>query len=298
MKKNHNIVDAFCFGEVLWDVLPDGAQPGGAPLNVAYHLTRLGLNTGIISKIGEDEPGRELLALVAGWGVGNQFLQVDGTYDTSKVIANVNDSNEVSYEIIFPVAWDFIRPDKSIVEMLMPTTYFIYGSLASRNDVTRNTLLELLESDAIKVFDINLRPPHIDKSLLKLLLSKADIVKFNTAELELVGQMFSDGKSNEAQRVQFVQNEFCISEVIVTHGADGAAYYRNGESYSVPGKPIQVTDTIGSGDAFLAAFIANHKLNITPQQILERAVVLGAFVATKKGGCPGYEITDYLQFKD
>jgi len=298
MGRDHNIIDAFCFGEVLWDVLPDGAQPGGAPLNVAYHLTRLGLNTGIVSKIGDDEPGRQLLALIAGWGVDNQFLHVDHTYDTSKVIANMNDQNEVSYDIVFPVAWDFISADKNVAEMLMPSTYLVYGSLASRNDVTRSTLVELLETNAIKVFDINLRPPHIDKGLLRLLLSKADIVKFNTAELELVGQMFGDGKGDEMQRVQFLQQAFFIQEVIVTHGADGATYYRNSKSYSIPGKPIQVADTIGSGDAFLAAFIANHKLNIAPQQILERAVAMGAFVATKKGGCPGYEITEYLQFQD
>jgi len=298
MGRDYNIIDVFCFGEALWDVLPDGAQPGGAPLNVAYHLTRLGLNTGIISKIGDDEPGRKLLALMAGWGIGDEFLQIDSIYNTSQVIANVNDSNEVSYEIIFPVAWDFIRRDKNICELLTPSAYFVFGSLASRNDVTRNTLMELLESDAIKVFDINLRPPHIDKSLLKLLLSKADIVKFNTSELELVGQMFGGGKGDEKRRVQIIQQKFAIREVIVTHGADGAVYYRNGESYSIPGKPIQVADTIGSGDAFLAAFIANHKLNTAPQQILERAVAMGAFVATKKGGCPGYEITEYLQFQD
>ena len=298
METNTNIPDIFCFGEVLWDVLPDGARPGGAPLNVAYHLTRLGLNTGVISKVGEDGRGHELSALIDSWGVDSRFLQVDHGYDTSNVIANVNDSNEVSYEILFPVAWDFITPDKSIATMLTPSTYLVYGSLASRNDVTRNTLMGLLETDAIKVFDINLRPPHINKGLLKLLLSKADIVKFNTAELELMGHLLDENKGDEAHRVQFIQQEFSIKEVIVTHGAEGAAYYRDGIIYSVPGIPIQVADTIGSGDAFLAAFIANHKLNTAPQQILERAVAMGAFVATKKGGCPGYEITEYLQFRD
>jgi len=298
METNTNIPDIFCFGEVLWDVLPDGARPGGAPLNVAYHLTRLGLNTGVISKVGEDELGRELSSLIDSWGVDSRLLQVDHNYDTSSVIANVNDSNEVSYEILFPVAWDFVKPDKSIAAMLTPSTYLVYGSLASRNDVSRNTLMELLETDAIKVFDINLRPPHINKGLLKVLLSKADIVKFNAAELELMGHLFDESNGDETHRVQFIQREFSIKEVIVTHGAEGAAYYRDGIIYSVPGIPIQVADTIGSGDAFLAAFIANHKLNTAPRQILERAVAMGAFVATKKGGCPGYEITEYLQFRD
>src|SRR5690349_6816429 len=99
---------AICYGEILWDVLPDGPQPGGAPLNVAYHLNKMGVATSLISRIGDDLNGRKLEDLMDSWGINKHFLQVDKKYPTSEVIAKTNNGNEVSYEIIFPVAWDFI----------------------------------------------------------------------------------------------------------------------------------------------------------------------------------------------
>jgi fructokinase len=104
---------AICYGEVLWDVLPDGPQPGGAPLNVAYHLNKMGLSTSIISKIGNDSNGERLVGLMNTWGIDLQFLQVDSVYPTSEVLAKMN-GNEVSYEIVFPVAWDFITKNSKI----------------------------------------------------------------------------------------------------------------------------------------------------------------------------------------
>ena len=171
---------AICYGEILWDVLPDGPQPGGALLNVSYHLNKLGVPASLVSKIGNDASGQKLENLLDGWGIPKHLLQTDTKYPTSQVITKMNNGNEVSYEIVFPVAWDFINDSEHIITQLKPSTYLVYGSLASRNSVSRNTLFELLESDAIKVFDINLRPPFISRDLLDELLHKADIVKFNT----------------------------------------------------------------------------------------------------------------------
>lgn len=289
---------AICYGEILWDVLPDGPQPGGAPLNVAYHLNKLGVTTSLISKIGNDEDGSKLEYLMDKWGITKQLLQKDEEYSTSKVIAKMNNGNEVSYEIISPVAWDFITESSDTCASITQSTYLIYGSLASRNSVSRDTLLNLLESPAIKVFDINLRPPFFDKNLLRLLLKKADIVKFNQAELEMVQIMFGSSNTNESSQVKFVQDNFDISEVIVTKGEFGASYYLKDKSYNIWGSEVKVADTIGSGDSFLAAFLAGHYLREEPQDILKSAIAMGAFIATKKGGCPAYQLADYKKFKN
>jgi len=288
---------AICYGEILWDVLPDGRQPGGAPLNVAYHLNKLGMSTSIVSSIGNDNNGFKLERLLDEWGIDKHLLQKDESHATSEVIAKMNNGNEVSYDIVFPVAWDFIRYSESVAKQLHPATYFIYGSLSSRNDVSRNTLFELLEREAIKVFDINLRPPFVNRDLLEALLRKADIVKFNQAELEMAQLLFGGSFSNEASQIKFIQDHFNVPEIIVTKGEFGASYYKNNEVYNAWGSEVKVQDTIGSGDSFLAAFIASHYLKINAQSIIKNAVTMGAFIATKKGGCPEYELEEYENFK-
>jgi len=292
-----NFTPALCYGEILWDVLPDGPQPGGAPLNVAYHLNKMGLSTSIISKIGNDSNGERLVSLLNTWGINLQFLQVDTVYPTSEVLAKMN-GNEVTYEIVFPVAWDFITRNSKIQSSIGSSTYLVYGSLASRNDTSRNTLFKLLETDAIKVFDINLRPPFMERDLLKILLEKADIVKLNQAELELVQIIFNGPLSTEADQVKFIQDRFNVGEVVITKGEFGASYYNSKKGYHLWGNEVKVSDTIGSGDSLLAAFIANHYLKAQPEIILKNAIAMGAFIATKKGGCPDYEIEEYENFKN
>ncbi|QNN42918.1 carbohydrate kinase family protein [Pedobacter roseus] len=292
------ITPAICFGEILWDVLPDGRMPGGAPLNVAYHLNKLGLSSSIISKIGDDENGVKLERLLDGWHINKSLLQRDTIHPTSEVIARVSSRNEVSYEIVFPVAWDFIDHQFMIDNALKSSIYFVYGSLASRNTLSRETLFKFLESDAIKVFDINLRPPFFDKSLLANLMERADIVKFNESELQMAQILFGGSFINELEQVRFIQERFSVPEVIVTKGEFGASYYRMDQSYHAWGSEVKVNDTIGSGDSFLAAFIASHQLGLPPKTIIKNAIGMGAFIATKKGGCPEYEIEEYEKFID
>lgn len=286
---------AICYGEILWDVLPDGPQPGGAPLNVAYHLNKMGVYTSLISRIGNDSNGRKLLELMDLWGIDKNLVQTDEQHETSRVLARMGNGNEVSYEIVYPVAWDFIGKAEELNGL---NNYFIYGSLASRNDTSRDTLFKLLDTPATKVFDINLRPPFINRSLLEVLLGKADIVKFNEAELDIVQVMFNGSYEAEASKIKFIQEHFDIPEVIVTKGEFGASYYKGVEAHHIWGSEIRVADTIGSGDSFLAAFIANHSKGLHPQEVLKNAVAMGGFIATKKGGCPQYQLSEYIEFKN
>jgi fructokinase len=295
---NQSTIPAICFGEVLWDILPDGPQPGGAPLNVAYHLNKLGVPTSIVSKVGNDIEGRKLKDLFSDWRIDQQFLQVDDSHHTGEVKATIKDGTDISYEILYPVAWDYIEESNEVKKKIAPSTYIVYGSLASRNEVTRKSLFDLLTNGGIKVFDINLRPPFIGNELLHKLLEKADIVKFNQAELEIVQDLFEGDAIDEAGKVKFVMENFNVKEIIVTKGEHGASYYRGDSIWHIGGCDIQVQDTIGSGDSFLAAFVAGHSLNENPEKILKNAIAMGAFIATKKGGCPEYKINDFKEFKN
>ncbi|MEZ2334290.1 carbohydrate kinase [Mucilaginibacter sp. RCC_168] len=298
MKTNTLEIPVICYGEILWDMLPDGPQPGGAPLNVSYHLNKLGLLTSIVSRVGNDTNGEKLIKLLENWGINHDFVQEDSEYPTSEVVAKMNNGNEVSYDIVYPVAWDFIGVSDAIADQLSPDTYFVYGSLSSRNTITRKTLMELLEIDCIKVFDINLRPPFVNKDLLEMLLAKADIVKFNQAELEMAQILFGGSFSQELSQIRFIQDKFNVPEIIVTKGEFGASYYKNDKVYHAWGTEVKVKDTIGSGDSFLSAFIANHHLKQDPKVTIKNSVAMGAFIATKKGGCPPYEIAEYTNFRN
>ena len=285
---NHKVV---CFGEVLWDILPSGAVPGGAPMNVAYHLHKQQKNPALITSIGIDERGEELIKIFSGYGVCTDFFQVDYEHDTGKVFAEPNEHNEVVYEIVKPVAWDYIKWEDDFYKLVSQAEFFVFGSLAARNDVSKKTLLQLLESAKNKVLDINLRAPHYNRRIVEELLSKADFLKLNIAELELITGWFSSFTAIE-DRVKSITDKFNIQNIVVTMGGDGAILFYNGNAYLHKGYKVKIADTVGSGDAFLAGLTAKLLDNTTPAKALEFASGLGAFIATKNGACPNYSLAE------
>lgn len=283
--------DAVCFGEILWDVLPTGAKPGGAPMNVAYHLQKLGLQAAMISRVGLDEKGEALLAILQQNGVATTYIQRDPVHKTGIVNATLHPTNEVTYEIVHPVAWDFIAPEEGLAALVNGSRFFIYGSLAARDNPSAQTLRELVEAAQTKVVDINLRPPHFSQPLIEWLLASADILKLNEHELPLLTSWYSQLKKDDEQ-VKFLQDRFSIPTIIVTKGGDGAMVCCEGQLYTHPGYRVKVADTIGSGDAFLAGFLAKTKEGLPVEERLQFANALGAFIASKEGACPSYRVSD------
>ncbi|WP_170170289.1 carbohydrate kinase family protein [Hymenobacter perfusus] len=283
-----------CFGEILWDVLPTGKQPGGAPFNVAVHLHQLGLPVELISRVGDDELGQELTAFVAGKGLSTDFVQQGKTHLTGVVKANVDDTNEVTYKIVQPVAWDYIQYEPALEQLVAQADVFVFGSLAARQAGTRETLYRLLEHARFKVFDVNMRPPHYTKEVVKYLLEKADLVKMNHHELAEIMAWFTP-ETNREVAMQWLAERFNLAAVCVTCGADGALLWTNGRLYRAPGVPVSVRDTIGSGDAFLAALLKGWQAGQEPGEALRFACATGALVATHQGATPAFTETDVRQ---
>jgi fructokinase len=278
-----------CFGEVLWDILPSGAVPGGAPMNVAYHLRKLGKNPALITKVGNDKYGKDLTNILTESKIATSCLSIDYEHPTGLVYANLNDRHEVDYDIVYPSSWDFIEWNNDMGELVKGADYFVYGSLTSRNKTSRDTLFQLIESARIKVLDINLRPPHFNRTGVESLLQKANIVKMNIAELELITGWFSKFSTTE-DRIKLIQDEFDIEMLIVTMGGDGALISHNGVVNFHPGFKVNVADTIGSGGAFLAGLLQQLLENASMGKALAFASGMGAFIATQAGACPEYEI--------
>lgn len=291
LSKKHPIV---CFGEILWDILPSGAVPGGAPMNVAYHLRRQGFNPALITRIGNDDNGRELVKIFSTFGVSTDFFQVDEHYATGKVYATPDGNNEMRYDIVKPVAWDFINAENRFHRLLTEADYFVYGSLAARSSASRTTLLQLLETAKTKVLDINLRPPHFSQPIVEGLLQKADFLKLNRSELHLIAGWFSR-HTTILDQIHAIRERFQIESLVVTMGAAGSLFLYNGVIYEHPGISVPVADTVGSGDAFLAGLLGRLLQQASPEEALEFANAMGAYVATQRGACPPYSLDQLHQ---
>jgi len=286
-----------CFGEVLWDIFPEGSKAGGAPFNVAYNVHKMRVDVQVLSKTGNDDLGKKLCEQIRNWGISTQLIQVDENHPTSTVIAKIDEHNEATYEIINDVAWDHIQYFPEYNELVSNAEAFVFGSLSSRNETTRNTLLKLLDQAKLKIFDVNLRPPFIDVELIKTLLHKADVVKINKSELQQILELTEEQYSTEEDAVKTIQRHFAVDEIVLTKGSEGARYFIGDKSYTLPAVPITVADTVGSGDAFLSGFIAKRIFNETPEEILKNAVSLGAFITSKYGACPDYDYSEFEEFK-
>jgi fructokinase len=274
-----------CFGEMLWDVLPTGRQPGGAPLNVAVHLHNFGLEAQIISRVGHDDLGTELLAFVASKGISTQYVQRGETHLTGVVKANVSNSMEVTYQIVKPVAWDYIQYTPELCALVETSEAFVFGSLAARQPPSRETLYRLLQQAPLKVFDVNLRPPHYSRDGVTYLLRQADVVKLNHHELAEIMGWFGVSPAEDTA-LRWLAERFQLQAVCVTKGADGAVLWVGQQLHRSPGIAVQVQDTIGSGDAFLAALLRGWLAGQPPAEYLAFACAAGSLVASYQGATP------------
>ena len=287
----------YCFGEVLYDLLPDGAQAGGAPMNVAIHLSNFGIKTAMISRVGDDDLGKNIVAFMNEREVDTSFVGTDKNYKTGTVPVTFSEKNEPQYTIAHPAAWDFISVTPAALSALEKSDVLVYGSLACRDKPNFDTLQGVLTEVQMKkslqhgyvlcVFDVNIRAPFYDKEKIFALMRLSDVVKMNEDEFEILGN-WMDIKTSDTAKGEIILKSFNLKLLVVTQGARGAVAFQDNKTYTASTPRIEkVADTIGCGDSFLAAFIKKYvfdKLSIT--EALSFACATGALVATYKGGTP------------
>ena len=275
-----------CFGEVLWDVLPTGRKLGGAPLNVSLRAQSWGNNAKMISSIGDDRIGEELAEEIEIHGGSLDHIQVNETLPTSEVLVVLDESGSASYEIKMPCAWDNILPLEGDAEAVEASDAFIYGSLVARSSTSRDTLFGLLEKARYKVFDVNLRPPHYTPDRIIDLMHAADFVKFNDEELYEICSYLEFNKSELEACIRFMSERTSTGQICVTLGGDGGVLYYNHMFYYNQGYKVEVADTVGAGDSFLASIISQILNGSQAQEALDFACAVGAIVASKSGANP------------
>ncbi|WP_321343714.1 carbohydrate kinase [uncultured Draconibacterium sp.] len=284
--------EILCFGEILWDRLPSGAKPGGAPMNVALHLNAIGLDAAIASSVGNDEAGQQLIDFLQNAKVDTSLVQTDKKLPTSEVLVHLDKNNNASYEICEPVAWDNIQLNDDLSKKAKNSGLIIYGSLASRNKTTRETLLNLLDNDALKLIDVNLRQPYDKQEVLEQLLAKSDIVKLNDDELRTFAGWNGIKSDTEKELIKWFVQHYKVEMLCVTRGEKGAAMFYENKLYEHPGFKVNAVDTVGAGDAFLAGLVAAFLQNKPASNALTFACATGAFVASKAGATPEYDMNE------
>lgn len=261
-------------------------------MNVAIHLTYNNFTPLVLSRVGNDDLGKQLLDFLREKQVSTQWIQTGETHLTGVVKANISDKNEVTYKIVEPVAWDYIQYDEQVAELVAASDVFIYGSLAARNQTTRATLLQYLELAKFKVLDVNLRPPYYNPERTQQLLQYADAAKMNHQELEEISGWFG-WAGNAKEQMQAVKNRFNLRLLIVTRGDKGAAALTDAGYQEHIGYKVEVEDTIGSGDAFLATFLKDYLQHEPVEKALANACLVGAYVATQKGATPHIDLSQF-----
>ncbi|MCA9731557.1 carbohydrate kinase [candidate division KSB1 bacterium] len=279
---NHQIL---CIGEVLWDSLPGGLFLGGAPFNVACHLQMLGADIAFASRIGKDELGNQILRRMTNKNIPADFLQRDPTVKTGIVNVSLLNRDNPQYEIVTPVAWDFIEETPALLQKASTVDAMVFGTLAQRNPVSRKTIESLRKKTPLCIYDVNLRPPFAIRDIVQASLLDANLVKLNDHELVQLSEWFDLSGDLQAAARQ-LSKTFQCDTVCVTKGASGAALLHKGEWTEHKGYAVHVRDTVGAGDAFLAALISGILAEKDNQQILEFANAVGAWVATKEGATP------------
>lgn len=282
-----------CFGEILWDNLKEGRRLGGAPLNVCYHLNKLGINSTIVTQIGSDPDGMDILKELKRLNINNGFCAINRSKPTSTVDVVVGNLNDISYKIVEDVAWDYIECTPEIERLAAHASALVFGSLITRNELSRQTLFQLIKRSSFRVFDVNLRPPFYSKDMICSLLSMTDLLKLNEEEMWIISDWLASPTGDIDEQIGHLQTHFPnIKEIILTRGGLGAVYFSNTEQIRVSAYPVEIKDTVGSGDAFLAGFLASKMKGRPTQTALQQAGILSSYVAGQRGACPAYELQD------
>ncbi len=285
-----------CFGEVLWDCFASEKRLGGAPLNVCLRLNSLGIQAKMLSAVGNDALGEELLDDIKTRNIDTDFITVNCHKKTSTVEVTLDSNGSATYEIVADTAWDNIALTPALIEQVKSSDIFVFGSLVGREKVSLNTLKQLIEVAQFKVFDVNLRKPHYDLETLIQLMQSADFIKLNDDELYEIAHAMGSKFNSLEQNLEFIADKTNTPYMCVTKGSHGALLKINDQNYYNSGYLIKVVDTVGAGDSFLGSLIYQLCNTTNAQYAVNFACAVGAMVAQNHGATPELPINAIEQF--
>lgn len=276
-------------GELLWDMLPGGKKIGGAPANFAYHVSQFGIPATVVSAVGCDELGDELMQELSQKPMGVLIDKVD--HPTGTVAVELAGKGMPTYDIKQDVAWDNIPFTPELEALAKRTQAVCFGSLAQRSDVSRSTIQKFIsampdEPGRLKIFDINLRQGYHTPQIIEKSLEVCNVLKINGEELEILGRMFDLPECGVKETCCTLLERYDLDILVLTCGANGSWLFTPEAVSFKPTPKVEVADTVGAGDSFTAAFTAAILGGKTIDEAHELAVKLSAFVCTQHGAMP------------
>lgn len=272
-------------GEILWDLFPTGKRPGGAPANFCYHARMLGADSFVVSRVGTDKPGEELLERLAELGLSSRYISLDRVHPTGSVSVTLDSKGNPDYIIHENVAWDHIPFDEQASALAKSVDAVCFGTLAQRSPESRESIRRFLKSvpeSRLKVFDINLRMQYYSPELINDSLLLCNVLKVNSEELSKIGSMFSlSGEPEET--LSILCEKYNLRLIALTKGSEGSVLYTPEEISYHPGFKVEVCDTVGAGDAFTAALTLGVLEGKTLAEINEFANTVASLVCHYNG---------------
>jgi len=287
------------FGELLWDLLPDGKVLGGAPANFIYRINSFGDFGTLLSKVGNDEAGKEAREVLRNLGVSDENIQTDSEFPTGSVIVKIDELGNADYNILTDVAYDHIEINSEMMEAFSEADCVCFGTLVQRYGISKNTLRELVNesSHVVKFLDINLRKKCYTANSIEDSLRMADIVKANDSELMITKELLELKQENLIELARETIEKYNLKIILCTLGEDGAFCLTNEDVFHYdPGYQIDLKDTVGAGDAFSAGFVHYYMNGFNIRESLQFANAAGAMVATTTGATAKITKKEILDF--
>ena len=276
-------------GEILWDVLPAGKQLGGAPANFAYHAHALGAEARVVSRVGADPLGREILDRLRTLGLPTDGITEDPSVPTGTVTVALDARGSPSYTIHENVAWDFLSAEEPIMRTAARANAICFGTLGQRNPVARTAirrLVQALPETALRIFDINLRQHFWSRELIQESLGLANVLKLNDEELPVVAKLLG-WDTSETACLEELAVRFRLQAVALTRGARGSTLLLAGNiPVHHPGARLTIADTVGAGDSYTAALALGLLHGHSAEAILAFAHRVADYVCTQPGATP------------
>ncbi len=286
------MIKTLCFGEVLWDIFGENEHIGGAPFNVAAHLSKLGCSSYLISRTGHDARGKAVFGELKKNGVIPEYIQIDMGHETGYAKVTLDEKGVASYQFPEKPAYNYISEIPGMIKAIKMEEFdiFCFGSMVQSGEASRETLYQILETKPAKhiFFDVNIRLNFYPLDVLQESLRYATIVKLNEDELPLVSERLYGRKMEGHEFFLKLSSESPVKAVCVTRGANGASVYSADENFDMPCPEVKVEDTVGAGDSFSAAFLRALASGADYKKAASEGMQLGSFVASKKGAVPEY----------
>ncbi len=288
------------FGEVVWDVLPGGRVLGGTPLNMAFRCNSFGEESVLLSRLGYDNSGNDVLDELERLGISDKNIQIDDEFPTGTINITFDEKNESHYEVVQDVAFDHIEFSAEALKLARNTDCLFYGLLPQRFGISKNTLRELLKEspDSIHFFDLKLFEHFFNKKVVENLLFSSNIVRIKEKEIAFLEKELEINRSENLEEFgASLAEKYKLDIVLITRGAAGVfAFHKTEGVFYDTGYKIEMVDNIGSGVAFLAAFLHYYLNGKTVQESLSFGNAAGALNTTKRGATEFFDKNAVLTF--